>query len=793
MLNWNPRPKTPSSAKILIVYGDEAVLRLIEESLQREGYTCARATTGNAALIALSEQPPDLMLVDLNLPDISGQELIDRQEKSGTAVPFIVIAARGDEPLAVEIMNRGALGYLVKDTQLVDLLPSVVRRVLQEIEQHSWLAAAEVKQARLTSQLRAERQRFTDLLASVPGVLWETLSGPTTGNQRIIFVSDYVEKLLGYSVQQWLSKTNFWLIIVHPEDRRRVAREAATIFSGGEGGVIRSRMIAKNEEVVWVESQIVVIRDAEGQPVGTRGVSMDITERRWNELRRNLQYVTSRALAESATLAKAAPRILKALCGSFGWSLGELWQVDRESKLLRYATGWYPPLMEFDEFKAVSRTTAFPSGTGLPGRVWATGKSVWIADIVNDPGFLRSRAAEAAKERMHSAFAYPVMLNGEVLGVLTFFARDVRESTTPDVLQIFSSIGAQIAQFMERRRAEKSLKAEHHFTSAVLETLAALVVVTDRNGRIVQFNHACERFTGFSFEDVRGKHYRELMLLEELTSVRHFFEMVEAGDFPAEHESYCRTSDGSHRCVAWSKTVLRDQGGVVECVVGTGIDVTERKRLEREVLEVSENEQRRIGQDLHDDLCQRLAGIQLMGDVLQRDLLAKAKSEAEQAAMIAVRIRDAIAHTRMLARGLSPVALDSNGLMASLQELAENSGKLFQISCEFRFDGCVAVDDNAVATHLYRIAQEAVTNAVKHGRAKEVVIRLAESEDKCSLSISDDGLGLPDTPAKNQGTGLRIMKYRAATIGASLKVCRAGGRGTCVSCSFFNQPRPKDR
>ena len=177
----------------------------------------------------------------------------------------------------------------------------------------------------------------------------------------------------------------------------------------------------------------------------------------------------------------------------------------------------------------------------------------------------------------------------------------------------------------------------------------------------------------------------------------------------------------------------------------------------------------RIGQDLHDDLCQRLAGIQLMGDVLQRDLLSKAKAEAEQAGMIAARIRDAIANTRNIARGLSPVALGSNSLMTALQELADNSAKLFQISCKFRCDGSVTVDDNTVATHLYRIAQEAVTNAVKHGGAKKILIRLAESEDKRILTITDDGLGLPETFFKNKGTGLQIMKYRAATIGASLK------------------------
>ena len=146
-----------------------------------------------------------------------------------------------------------------------------------------------------------------------------------------------------------------------------------------------------------------------------------------------------------------------------------------------------------------------------------------------------------------------------------------------------------------------------------------------------------------------------------------------------------------------------------------------------------------------------------MGDVLQRDLLAKAKPEAEQAGMIATRIRDAIANTRNIARGLFPVALESNGLIVALQAPAENSGKLFQINCEFRCDGDVAVDDNTFATHLYRIAQEAVTNAVKHGHTKEIVIRLMESENKCILMITDDGLGLPETFAKNEGTGLQIM------------------------------------
>jgi signal transduction histidine kinase len=128
--------------------------------------------------------------------------------------------------------------------------------------------------------------------------------------------------------------------------------------------------------------------------------------------------------------------------------------------------------------------------------------------------------------------------------------------------------------------------------------------------------------------------------------------------------------------------------------------------------------------------------------------------------------------------------------MMPLQEIADNSAKLFRISCKFRCDGFVTVEHNIVATHLYRIAQEAVTNAVKHGGAKKILL-LAMLEDKCILTTTDDGLSLAETFLKNKGTGLQITKHRAATIGASLEIGRAGKRGVYVSCSFSKHRGPK--
>ena len=344
------------------------------------------------------------------------------------------------------------------------------------------------------------------------------------------------------------------------------------------------------------------------------------------------------------------------------------------------------------------------------------------------------------------------------------------------------------ADITERRRAEERIRE----LGAIVESSDDAILGMTLDGIITSWNKGAEKIYGYAENEVIGQPISILVPADRQDEAPQILGRLARGEAINHYETVRRRKDGEEIYVSLTISPIRNSEGRIVGASSVARDITERKRLEQEILAVSEREQRRIGQDLHDDLCQRLAGIQLMADVLQRDLLAKAKPEAEQAGMIAARIRDAIANTKNIARGLSPVALESNGLMVALQELAENSAKLFQISCEFRFDGCVAVDDNTVAMHLYRIAQEAVTNAVKHGGAKEIVIRLAESEDKCILTITDDGLGLPETFAKNQGTGLQIMKYRAATIGASLEVGRAGGRGICVSCSFCKQPRPKD-
>jgi PAS domain S-box-containing protein len=217
---------------------------------------------------------------------------------------------------------------------------------------------------------------------------------------------------------------------------------------------------------------------------------------------------------------------------------------------------------------------------------------------------------------------------------------------------------------------------------------------------------------------------------------------------------------------------------------GVGFDITERKQLEEAILEISAQEQRRIAQDLHDGLGQHLTGIAFMSKVLERKLLDESVPEAVEAAKIVQMVNQAIDYTRQLARGLHPVAVEGPGLMSALKTWASEVEELFHVRCRFQCDRPVHIHDLTVATHLYRIAQEGVNNAIRHGKPEQIVIGLSAKGSTGTLIIEDDGIGFTKDPAKQPGVGLSIMNYRADMVGGSLKVLPNEDRGVTVTCVF---------
>lgn len=215
-------------------------------------------------------------------------------------------------------------------------------------------------------------------------------------------------------------------------------------------------------------------------------------------------------------------------------------------------------------------------------------------------------------------------------------------------------------------------------------------------------------------------------------------------------------------------------------------DITERLRLEREVLEVGAHEQRRIARDLHDDVGQWLAGTELLCSAMAEKVRASSPETAAKISQIGANVREALARTRMLARGLIPAVLETHGLAQALTDLTEVAAKMYRITCRYEGPEAAPATDEVTGLHLYRIAQEAITNAVRHGSARTVVVSLASGDDRltATLGVTDDGTGMPETPPTGSGMGLRNMRYRAATIGGALHIGPRAAGGTTVMCAF---------
>jgi signal transduction histidine kinase len=212
-------------------------------------------------------------------------------------------------------------------------------------------------------------------------------------------------------------------------------------------------------------------------------------------------------------------------------------------------------------------------------------------------------------------------------------------------------------------------------------------------------------------------------------------------------------------------------------------EIVDRRRLERQILEISEREQRRIGQDLHDGLGQQITGIIFHAHLLHKHLGQKGLEEADAAAHIVTLLDEAKVQARQIARGLQPVDPAPNGLMAGLEHFAATTTALYRIDCRFLCPEPVLIAEHTISTHLFRIAQEAVANAFRHGGARQIEIHLRRDDGTLILEVSDDGCGLPKDARRRNGLGLRFMKYRAETIGGTVEVRSRPKGGTIVRCS----------
>ncbi len=338
---------------------------------------------------------------------------------------------------------------------------------------------------------------------------------------------------------------------------------------------------------------------------------------------------------------------------------------------------------------------------------------------------------------------------------------------------------------LEHSYIEKALAESSARVSAVMETTVDGIITIDEKGIIQSFNQAAERIFGYSRHEAIGQNVSILM----------------PSPHREEHDGYIRSyHETGHRKIIGIGREVKGQrkfGEIfpLELAVSeihpngertyTGVirDISSRRQLEQEILATSEQERRRIGQDLHDGLGQMLTGIGLITQNLARQLETRGIEEARDVSEVVSLIKEADQQARTLARTLIPFELDNGGLKTALNRLGDNIKLLFGLQCTVEEVGDVPVVQAHVAGHFYRIIQEAMNNAARHSKATQIKVSIAGNAHQIRVRIQDNGVGINENSNNGSGMGLRIMKYRAEVIGSSLEVRRGTENGTVVTCT----------
>jgi PAS domain S-box-containing protein len=717
---------------VLLIEDSPADARLLVESLRDAGpgdFHVRHVPRLRSGLDYLSAGRADVVLLDLSLPDSTGLESVQQLRAARPSIPIVVLTGLQDEELALEAVRRGVQDYLVKGQCEGQLTVKSLRYAIERARADASVRAAE-------AQLRTITDALPALVSYVDKEGYYRLNNRAYetwfGVSRADMAGRHLKDVLG---------DNAWEK-VGPRFERALA---------GEEVRFEDRLPYTGGGARWVSGVYTPFRDQFGTVQGIVVLVNDTSDRKRAD----------EALRESesrSNLAQEAGGV-----GVFDWDVTSgrsHWTAVHEA-IYGMAPGTFPGTHQawLDRVHPADRQAA------------ADQLSRW----------LEKRGRE---NQMEYRIVRP---NGEVRwvnnrGVATYDAdgRPVRViGTTIDVT--------------DRRRAEEALRESEVRLRAIVHTAVDAIVTIDESGVIESVNPATERMFGYSRAELLGRNVNVLM----------------PEPYRREHDGYLAAyvRTGHAKIIGIGREVLglRKDGSVFpidlsvsEFSVGgrrmfTGImhDISNRRRLEREILEASTNEQRRIGHELHDGLCQQLTGISFATEILARQLRDKAPDVLPRVRKLADEVDQTISHARTLARGLNPVEIHAESLVSSLEDLARKVSETFGVSCLFRSEGGDAtVRDNLTASHLYRIAQEAISNAIRHGHAKNINLRLCAGAGGITLSVTDDGKGLPpgggaaQSRQKPEGIGLQTMAYRAKIINAILDIRPGPQRGVVVTCSI---------
>jgi PAS domain S-box-containing protein len=542
-----------------------------------------------------------------------------------------------------------------------------------------------------------------------------------------------------------------WSDHAHPEDIDPCLHTYTAAFDARQPFTMEYRLRRHDGEYRWVLDNGIPIHSVRGEFTGYIGSCIDITERKRAE----------EALRQSEAESR---RLLDYHRGVMANLVEGLYTTDTQG-LVTYMNPSAESLFGWKSAELLGRRMhdvthyQHPDGRPFPIEECSGFQILRAGKVVKDHDDVFIRRDGSFFPVVYSSS--PLVSGGRVVGMVVVF-RDVTD----------------------RKEAEARLRDSEARMQAILNTATDAIITMDIHGIMQSVNPASARMFGYAPAEMVGQNvglimpspYRE----EHDGYLRQYLQTGNKHIIGASRELYARRKDGS--IFPMHLTVSEIEGR--KLFTGILRDMTEYKRLERDVLEAASLEQRRIGQDLHDTVAQELTALNLLAQDSTETLETDPRKVAPLLRQLAQGLQRSQHELRSVLRGLLPVAVDSAGLMAALSDLAERTRQERKVYCMFDCPQPISVVDNLTATQLYLIAQEAVQNAVKHARARTVRITLNAAGAGLVLRVQDDGGGMPARPAATGGMGLRIIGSRAAMIGGTLTIVPGKPNGTVVACAL---------
>ncbi len=644
----------------------------------------------------------------------------------------------------------------------------------------------------------------------------------------IVSVSRSIERVFGYTVEELMGK-NISMLMPAPHREAHdgyLANYRRTGVTNILGRTREFEAVRKDGTVFPVEVSVSRVDvPGESMPLFT-GIIHDISQRRRVEEELRLLQELSLTIGEATSLDAAMVEALRRICEATGWEYGEAWVPDPSGEILVDTPAWYSADPDFAPFQRAASGARFRKGDGLPGRVWQSARSEWLDDLHDDHLFKRATAASAAGFR--TAVAVPILQEHEVAAVMTFFMRR-RQEADQRLLALVAAAVAPLGPLVRQKRLQDALAVSEHRFRNLLEHVQIIAVTLDPGGCVSFCNDFFLRLTGWRREEVVGRDWFATCLPEsDRERTREVFRRaIRSGAIDPRFENEILARSGERRLISWNNSVVWDARGALVAVAGLGVDVTEQRRMERELQAHREDLESLIAQRT-DELMHsieklrqsdRLASIGTLAAGLGHDMnnvllpmrcrLDAAESmdlpeEARRELMIVRRLCD---YLQQLSDGLHLLALDPDDSEASqattvLDEWWEQVSVLLQkaVPKHARFESSIPPGLPPVAVAPHRLTQAALNLVVNAGEAigERGVVRLWAERDPNGISIrvgvTDNGRGM--TPEVQQrifdpffttkprglgtGMGLSLVRGVAQAAGGHVFVDSAPGRGTDI-------------